>query len=244
MSIKTGVKYNLSNMKKSIMVIYAIMLGMILVVDVVGRIAFGNASGRTSYDSTFWIMFFVVGIATYVPNLKMFLQNGVSRKTYFVCTCIEFVIASMSVALIDSVIGMLGRTDVYRIETFFGGTYGARIENTVFFLIMNILFNFVVNLLCAAGGLFVGTAFYKMGKKLGLFIGILLFILCFIVFPLADINLFSGAMTMNIGKFLLFITGVTNGFNPVYPVVSFLIISGISLALSYLLIRRINIRET
>ncbi len=190
MKLKSALKYQLSELKKPV-IIYYIVIAALIALFAVLAISFvnnvnvnidGSFNGTVEgYSAATVIFLFVCGLNSFKQQFHMFLVNGLSRKTLFVSTILAFLIASVAMSLINNLIGLAcSLAWIYIPSTFsFEGIVGP-------------IFSFMA---AAMAGVFITTAYYRMSKALKLIISIGVPVLLFIVFPIMDSILFSGAVS-------------------------------------------------
>lgn len=188
------------------------------------------------------VFMFIVGISNYREDLAMSIQNGVSRKTYFISEIIILLLFAAIGATVDTLFAILGNVYESAIDNF---TYDSCYEQ--FFLldgsfpeaidyVKGFVMQFSLDFLALSIGLLTGSVFYRVNKFMKFAIPTALYLLGFIIIPLLDYALFDLFISK---KFLKFGKFVFESFGNL-SLTTF--IGGIVfLAISYLFIRRVQI---
>lgn len=246
MNVKSAVKYQIWEFKRPIaiyyFIIYMVYIALTLLFNVFSD---GMDGGVNGIDVATIIFLFVCGLNSFTDSFRMFLQNGLSRKTLFksflICTVavVTFMVAADFVT--RTLIGLLTNysslySELY-VPWYLGGAHSAMR------IFEEFLWTMSVYGLASMMGFFLSTLYYNMGKAVKLLVSIGVPVSLFILLPMIDSTFTNGAIFTALGKFFGFILGFQNGANPYFSIVSFLIIAVVFGALSYLMVRKAVVKE-
>ena len=105
-----------------------------------------------------------------------------------------------------------------------------------------LLFNFATYFMAMCLGYLITVVFYRMSKVGKIIVGAGVPVLFLIVLPIVDEMLFTGLISYHVSNFVAKALGLTVG-NPMYAVGSFFAVSVITLAVSWIVMRRIPLHE-
>lgn len=247
MNIKTAVKYQIHGFKKPLLIYYFI----IYVVFILAAVSANSANRRGAFVSlggievSSMIFIFISGLNSFRETFKMFLQNGLSRKTLFISFAYSIISISAIMAFIDSINGVLARIfSIY--QSAFIQFYWMRYSessNRVLKFIEGFLWYIFTYAMLAMIGYFITVLYYRMNKALKLLVSIGVPFLFLIIIPMIDSNVTGGVISKGITNFFSFAWGYKNGFNPYFSMVTCTIIFALFGGLSYLLIRKAVVKE-
>lgn len=245
MNLKPAIKYELSQIKKTVFIFYLIMYSIVLLSVVAPKLLkdsniIGSMSG-IEFSSIIFI--FLVSLTTFESTMKIFIQNGLNRLTVFVTFICSIIPTVLFMSLIDS-LNSLVINKVYPYSSLFDQIYnnnfGYKITNQ-FTILQSFLWSACIYLMFATLGFFIAILYYRMNKwqSLVFFIGIPSFI--FIVFPILTANfqdLFCKLML-----FMIDCLGIGTNLNPYNAILTFTMISVVFSCISYILIRKTPIKD-
>lgn len=242
MQLKTAIKYNLTILRKPLLifygicfVIYAFMLILFLSLD---NAKFNN--GGVIQGMGF---LFPMGIMFYVEFFKMFLQNGISRKTMFKSSIISLLLCAVTMSVIDGIVTILFENSnvltslPYQI-------YGDFITPQPKFIVFAeiVFMDFAMYFFMAVLGYFFGILFSRMTRLLRMIVPIGLLFIIFIL-TIIDTTLTDHRIISAVASFFMYITGFKNDGNINYLSISGLCFAGIFTLFSWLLFRRATIKS-
>lgn len=240
MKLKQATRYNLTIMWKSVGAFYLAIIAIYIIFGIL--LTSSHEAGSISLDGSFTAFIFILGVVFFIETLKLFLQNGISRKTMFYSFVFSFTLLSLLMALVDVVIYLLS-TNFTIFSSILPMLYGDYLNG--FSLPVRLLFvflsNFSLTLLCGFMGVFGASFFSKLSKlqKVIIPVGFVLLII-----SLVYLNPIVGGVIGNaMIKFFMFVTGMQAGGNINYLTVSFLVISIILAGLFWLTVRRATIKN-
>lgn len=235
---KSAVLYECSTKIKAIGIFYLIQyLIVALIFAIVAICTKGNKIGSNALEFSSIIFVSIVGVLGYQEDFKALIQNGYTRKYIFLSTVCMFVFLCGTMALIDTIIGNTIHYLNNSYFTFFGGLYGY--NNLIFnWLWLTVLYLLFCNLF------YLGVlVINKTGKIISLSIGVGLMGLTLLVIALFQFVL-SPEIVQNVVVFLMKAMGfMTDGtINPIFQVVSFVVIGTVLGIGSYAIIHRTELK--
>lgn len=243
MKLKKAIKYNLVVTSKSMIIFYSVVAAVYIFLAIIFT-ALDGIQGNSSMEFAAMIFLFTVGVVFFSEYFKMFLQNGVSRKTMFLSVTASLLIGAAIMSLLDTLTGLfLSRAGIVTPLTRM--LYTERIadlsvvQSTIEIFFLNLMIYFLMTVL----GYFTGILFAKLSRLMRVVLPVGLMVV-FVVTAVADLNLAGGGILNAVGNFFVFISGFKNGGNMNYLTVSCLCFSVVFLALSWLMVRRATVNET
>lgn len=255
MNLNSSIRYQLYDNKRPIAIFYTIAfvtsLIMILlvyfpnnpVVTVKGRM--GGLEVATT------IFLFVAGMNSFRENFRMFVQNGVSRRTLFIGRLITVSIISLGMAMIDNVIAVLFRKIipandrmVYKstIEIMYGSRYESHSSGALMF-VEGILIMFCLYVAVSMMGYFITTLYHRMNKAAKIAVSVGIPVGLFTVLPIVDSLVFNGAISRAFESFIYFAFGYSNGANPYCGALTLILTFAVFSGLSWLLVRKAVVKD-
>ena len=263
MNGKSSIKYQLNEMKRPVITFYFVMLCILIFGFTVSGAKFvitsssGGVASTTTTGSGFSglelatiIFLFVCGLNSFKEFFRMFIQNGISRKTMFVTRIITIITLCTGMAVIDKIILLIGKFVASRsgrisFTGLFEYIYGARTAHisSAQMHAESFLFNLCLYLAVITIGYFITIGFYRMNKiaKISVAIGVPMVLLNGL--PLVDAVLLKGVIGRTFINTFLFAFGFKNGANPYYGMVSCLVIFALFAGLSWLIMRKAVVKD-
>jgi hypothetical protein len=188
------------------------------------------------------IFLFVLGLNSFTDVFKMFMQNGISRKTMFISQIASTLVISSVMALIDTVLSLISKSiSVVNDGIYSAGMlemlYDIRIDSIGGFIISFLLCYFMYISLTAVGYL-ITTLYYRMNKTQKIIVSIGVPALLFVILPVVDTLLFKGVLFTGVAK----ISGALL-INPFMCMLSCFILFGIFMVLSWMLVRKAVVKN-
>lgn len=243
MNIKPVFKYFVADSKRALLIYYAIIY-LILFLTVILLKSMNIEGEISSIDVATMIFLLVIGMNLFKAPFRLFLQNGVSRKTMFVsflcfsgCICAFMAILDQINYRIFSCFSTYAQMFSWlyagRYETMFG--VQQTLEGIVWSLFGYLLFTVL--------GFFITVLYYRCNKWQKFAISIGVPGVLFIILPLLDGNFFQGQIILNIVKFFRIALGLEYGVNPLIGTLSFAIGAAILGGITFLLMRKAPVKE-
>lgn len=264
MKIKAAVRYYLKDFQKPTIIYYGVMMALYLL-QILLTALFHDSFSSSSMETSSRIFLFVIGLNSFKPQLRLFLQNGISRKTLFTGFAAGLLVVAAAMSILDLAFGWFRGlfapyTTIYmaRFSSLYVGRGAAALAE-------ELLWSFLAYVTSGMTGFFLTSLYYRMNKGLKLAVSIGVPMFCLIVIPLIDsqftnwailssvINVtafaFGAKVTVNLADGLpglldqLFSLG--NGI-PLYPYRAMLfsiLCTAVMGPLSFLLIRRATVKD-
>jgi len=255
MNLNVSLKYQLHDSRKAIIIFYGVVIALILLTIVSTRL-FDNSFVTTKgtiggIEITTMVFLFVLGMNSFKETFKMFVQNGVSRKTMFIGQLLSASLISLGMTMINTIIDAVCKKIVpvnedFSYESIIEIMYKSRYESYspgVLMLLEKILFALCMYAAAVMSGYFIAALYYRMGKGAKIAVSVGTPVGLFVVLPVVNTLVFNGRIGRAFGRFIIFAFGYSNGANPYYGMVTLLLISVIFSALSWLLARRAVIKD-
>lgn len=172
MKIQTAIQYKYKSTVKSAFIFFSILTLLLLFMVIWFRSLKGDNSTMyfSGYGFAATIMMFVVGICSIREDLRLYIQNGIARKTTFV---VEILMALFSAALISAggeIFMLMGNAVSRSVERFFVNDFYQFIYADKAFSLsfvqhmesMGVAASFMLT--AFAGGMFFSLMFYRLNK--------------------------------------------------------------------------------
>lgn len=197
-----------------------------------------------SEEQMVYFLMFLLGLNFFRPYFKIFLINGISRKTYFYSSAIVLSVIAAAMSLVQSFSMLLLSSFHYR-DIFLQGYYGSMqsIHYTLQIFVQQLLWQTFSYFWFAMIGLFITSLYYRMNKALKIAVSIGVPVFCVCVFPILDFTLFHWKLSHSLQNFYNFALGFSNGYNPYIGMASIFVFAAASSALAWLLVRRASVKE-
>ena len=212
----------------------AIMLGLIVLQAAVIDGVISTTFSGLEFGG--FITCFIIGIVSIRESLRLFLQNGISRRTVAVSFFLDSIAMSLAFAIAGSILlAIFGRiVTAMDINASLINTYSMFIENdtntrTVIHSMSSMLFSFTIYFLAMHLGQLISLIYYRLNRLFKVLVSILGGMLLFIGFPL-NLLRFDIVLTKS------FIDWLISGPGPVMLV--FVVMAIVFSLLAWLLIRR------
>jgi hypothetical protein len=241
MNLKSSIKYQLMDAKKSLIIYYSIVYIILIAFIFLSPLSNSSLGG---VETASMIFLFIAGLNSFRETFQMFLQNSLSRRTLFKSYVLSIVPITILMAFIDSINGIIA-SSLARYESAYVQSYGQRYlgnSTDIQLIIEGFLWYIFAYAFIAMLGYFITILYYRMNKALKLLVSIGVPALFVIVLPIIDTNFTGGAISRAIGKFFMFAWGYSNGFNPYFSMVTCTIFFILFGGLSYLLMKKAIIK--
>lgn len=246
MRIKSVIKYNLSEMKASIIIFYGVMVAVwaffgILFVSISGDRTGGNSGGAEVATAIF---IFVAGLNSFKNNYLFLSANGISRKTQFMGFVSGAFIICVILSLIDGIYSNI-LPQFVNYETLFHQLYypWADTLQKLQVIITGFIWGVSLYFLAIASGYFITILYYRMNKILKIAVSITAPSLLFVVLPIVDDNYAKGKISDFLWITMRTLGGFTGEMNPFTGVLSMTGGAVIILGLAYLLVRKAGVKD-
>lgn len=244
-------KYNLSTIKKSMIIFYSIFILVISVILFLSKKYINEVGYSSGTETSTFIFIFVTGIVIFKESFYFSQSNNIPRKTYFKGIILTIIPIAAIASGIDIIINRIYNIftvspTIYDME--FGNFIDLRMEdirniwiqnNDISTLINTFFFQFTMYIMIFTVGLTIALIYYRCNKLMKTVVSILPVILIIIISSLTTIfpEIFN-----KIGILIYNMLGVSTR-NPYAPMVTFIGIAIILLGAIYLLIKKAVIKE-
>ena len=210
MKLKAAVRYYLNDFKKPVIIFYGVVMALFLIQLLMAALLHSDSAASGGMESASAIFLFVVGLNSFKAQFRLFLQNGLSRKTLFAGFVAGLALLAAAMTLIDLAFGWFRGlftpyTSAYmdRFGTLYadGSSFKALADG--------LLWSFLAYVTAGMTGLFITCLYYRMNKALKLAVSIGVPALVFIVIPLVDSLYTNGA----ISAFFINVIAFAYGYN-------------------------------
>jgi hypothetical protein len=267
MKLKAAVRYYLNDFKKPTILFYGILMVLFLLQLMIATLVHEDPGSSSGMEFASTIFLFVAGLNAFKAQFRLFLQNGMSRRTLYTGFVAGLLILAAAMTVIDLAFGWFrGLFAPYQTMYMdrFGSLYANK--NNLNALADGLLWSFLAYVTAGMTGFMITSLYYRMSKAWKLAVSIGVPMLVFIGIPLIDGLYTKGAITAFGINILAFAFGfgitidLSNGFAgllakffrdlengiPLYPyrAILFSILSiAVTGTVSFLLIRKATIKE-
>ena len=266
MKLKSAVRFYIKDFTRPVIIFYGVLVALFIIqLIIVSLLHESDATGGMGPAAT--IFLFVVGLNAFKAQFRLFLQNGLSRKTLYAGFVMGILVLSAALTVIDFAFGRFQGLFLRYVSAFmdrFGSLYAN--GNSLSAIADGLLWTFLSYLSAGMLGFFLTSLYYRMNKALKLTVSVGVPVLFTIIIPLIDSLYTNGTITaffLNIAAFAFgygitldashgLLAGVMQQFfdmeNGValYPYRAMLfsaICATVTALISFLLIRRATVKE-
>lgn len=237
--LKTISQYECMTSFKYIWYFYAIQYAIVALIFIIVGMSKGSFKdvGTNLLEVNTLIYIGVLGVLGFKEDFKMLIQHGFTRKYIFIAVLTMFAFISGIMAFIDSIMGTVIHYFSPMYQSLFVSIYNY--EN----IFLNWLFLFLVYMLICTMLYFSILVINKIGKKLSVYLYIVLGGIILLV-----ITLFRFVLSNEIGHKILELVSNAFGFmsngtvNYIYPVLTLFSFVGILCICSYAIIRQTELK--
>jgi hypothetical protein len=144
-------------------------------------------------DSAIAIFLFISGLCAFKEPFLMMTQNGVSRKSFFLSRILVTLTLAAFMAVIEKILllaekGLMPASGVFAFQSIYESAYTGLLPQANALLLHTVLFalDFLTNVACLSGGLFITILFYRLNKAGKIAVGAGVPVLFFAVLPGVD----------------------------------------------------------
>jgi hypothetical protein len=231
------IKYQLRDFRISLIVFYGIVLAII----VIGGVSYSNLSNDTNVSVSFSgfgmaavIFIFVAGLNCFRDSFKFIQANNVSRKSFFMGNGITIISVAALMAIVEAILDSTLK-HFFPYQGLFQQLYKSNS------MVADFLWSFGLYAFAVSLGWFITMVYYRSSKLIKTIVSL---IPAFIIILLVVINnLTAGALGRGMVNLLAAALGFGNDFNAYMAVLSFWAATAVLLGLSFLLIRRMPVKD-
>lgn len=248
MKLKSIYKYLIWQQGKS----YLIYFGIIFVIVHLGLLLTLCIDTNGSFDGMEMgtvIFMMISGIVFYRESLALSMQNGISRKTFFMALILGFITISVLAAAGDSIINIIGNTYEKHTKMFYDSMYeqmylyqsGTSISPKISEYPTIFLMDFTMYITVSSLGVLIGALLYRLNRILKIIIPLSLWlifqigsvIILFIDFKFADNKIIEAFL-----KFIQWLEESVYHLTAVLPCIAVLLT-----AIAFLFVRRVPLND-
>lgn len=248
MKLKSIYKYLIWQQGKS----YLIYFGIIFVIVHLGLLLTLSIDTNGSFDGMEMgtvIFMMISGIVFYRESLALSMQNGISRKTFFMALILGFITISVLAAAGDSIINIIGNTYEKHTKMFYDSMYeqmylyqsGTSISPKISEYPTIFLMDFTMYITVSSLGVLIGALLYRLNRILKIIIPLSLWlifqigsvIILFIDFKFADNKIIEAFL-----KFIQWLEESVYHLTAVLPCIAVLLT-----AIAFLFVRRVPLND-
>ena len=248
MNLRASLKYQLYDCKKPVLIFYLVISALLVLIFTAHRLFIDYYSGTTSMNGLEFgtaIFIFIVGLNSFKETFRMFLQNGVSRRTLFISQILAGLTVSAVITVISTLFVVIGKllasgSDRFffysLIEMIYTDRYAAEIINMQM-LLESLPFFTIMLATALMAGYFITVLYYRLNKggKIAVSVGVPVFL--FILLPIFD-TVFGGLSIFTV--YLKVLLSVSDFYliNPYCGMLIYALIFVLFSGLSWLLMRK------
>lgn len=164
MKLKPAIKYHLSDTIKPVAIFYGIVILLFIIFSIQKILSPAINSSMSGIDLATTIFLFVAGLNSYKTPLRLFVQNGLSRKTLVVSFALTSLALTAFMTAADNLLSLAANlVTPYTIlfDQFFEG-WGSPVAS--FFT--GFLWTFSRHLMAYMAGFFISALYYRMSRWL------------------------------------------------------------------------------
>lgn len=234
-------RYEAQNALKMVASFYGAMFGCMAVMTLIVQMLTGEAifTSVPGFDFLAIVLGIVVGTVAMSENYRYFKQNGFTRRAILAGDLFGFAFGAVMMATVGTFAPAVVRLFIPGYLSAIGHMYGSETSALASWTLL-----FFSYLCLASGAYFVGALTLRLGKRRALVVGIVVFLLMMVVFPV--VFAFRGpalALGRVTDAYLDFI-GFSAGMAPqIWPAVATTaVLSVVAIALVYVVMRRFEWR--
>lgn len=246
MKLKQSISYQLYMMGRPVAIFYGIQV-LSYIAFILLRLAFGSRDITMNGSMTATPFFLLIlGMNMFKAPLKMYVQNGLSRKSLLA----GFAIVATLMSFVMMVVDLLQPVIVPKLfnVTFYEILYGrAAQEANILHVVM---WTAMLYLSATMMGFMISTLYYRMNKLLKVLVSVGVPALLFIVLPIWEAVRPSANVFSTLVNFIIWCLGIEAiGFGNlqvvsiVRPILCFAAAGVLYAGISYLLMRRATLKE-
>ncbi len=228
-------KFHIHDSRRSLMVFYAIVIGLSLFAASCITRGGGNSLQIGGIDLASAIFIFIVGLNAFTTGFRFMQANNVSRKRYYTGTALALISIAAFMATIDTILSTFIGTLIHY-ESMLTQLY--RITSPLTLL----AWSFALYTCLTHLGWMIGMLYHRSNKLFRMMISVSP-VLTGLVITFFD-HWVDGALSRGLAGFFTTVFGFTSAPpNPYTATISFLVAATGAAAISFLLIRRVTLKS-
>jgi hypothetical protein len=236
MKLKPAIKYHLSDTIKPVAIFYGIVILLFVVFAIQIILSPATNSSMSGIDMATTIFLFVAGLNSYKTPLRLFVQNGLSRKTLVVSVALASLALTAFMTAADSLLSLAANLVIpYTIlfQQFFA-EWGSPAAS--FFT--GFLWTFSRHLMAYMAGFFISALYYRMSRwlKIAVSVGVPSLLILLLLLPIeTGVARFMGTVITWV---------IDTASNPYAGAGLSLAVAAVLWGLSWALNRRVTVRDS
>lgn len=242
MKTKNTVRYFFNSSIKGYLIFVGVLFG-IVAVGALLCIINGSEGGLGGIEFSTTIFMLIIGIMHCREDFAMCVQNGVSRRTYYIASIIAFVLLAAIASAGDMVLSIVGNFCQAHTSMYYGTTYeqiflkNASIQDISDY-ISSYLLDFSFNIMAISAGFLISSIFARLSRILKIVVIASFYILIFVILPYIDAMFNNASLIKKLIRFFIWM------FSEWYHATLALIIGAAVLcAFAYLFVRKVQIQD-
>lgn len=194
MKIKPMLKYQIKGMTRNYFIVMGVVLLLIIVSAIVAA-STGNMGMLGGMEFTTIIYLLIASINCYGEELKLCIQNGASRRTFYTSTALCVIITAAVAGLGDTILSVIGNLCESTENAFnFASSYEQAFIDDYMNYSSPDLFDYVKGFILRFGGYaavigfgkFVGSVYYRLSNVWRIIVTVGAYFMVFVIMPLLD----------------------------------------------------------
>ncbi len=243
MKIKQSMRYQLHEFVIRAGVFYLVIVSLFLLSLIAQFLIFRGTSVNftmSGTETTTTIFLLVMGLNSFKPPLRLYVQNGLSRRTLVVSFALSAACFAAAMALIDSIFPLIFRSSL-GYSSIFAGIY----DSTG---LLSILWSMAFNFMALCCGFFISSLYYRMNKLAKVLVSVGVPLVLFVVLPIFESIYPTFRVFTSLIKAVMWILGIQEtrlgvAYYPARTIACFTGIGVLLTGLSYLLARRATLKD-
>lgn len=246
MRLKSVIKYNLSELKNSVLLFYAIIAGVFILLSItfVSMTSHGGTGSVGGVEMASVIFLFIVGLNSFKQNFLFLSSNGIARKTQFIGFILAAIPVACAMAAIDTIISAVLSSVIDYNSMFYQIYNGMDItRNSAVYIVVCMIWSAALYMSFVTLGYLITILYYRMSKPLKVVVSVGIPVMFIIIIPTLDALWFKGGITRSVFDLFILLAGLKSGANAWISVAALLVETVVFTGLAYILSRRTVIKE-
>lgn len=245
--MKLAAKYYLKSLQNSFLLSFGIILGLSLSFCIFCQfVPITYVEYRfSSIEFTSMLFTLVSGVISFHEAFRFFQQNSTTRKSQFM----GWTVSLLALSVAEGILAVVSNRFLglfFRYLGMFDQLYQPLQASTngALFLVQELLWVCMICLFLGWAGFAITLLYYRLSKMGKILVSILVPGTLFILLPIADHSLLRGGYAWLLEKAGMLMTGyLPGGIYPMVPVAAALVCSAVLAVLSWLMMRRAEVRS-
>ncbi len=240
MKIKQALRYQLKDCKNGMIIFYIVIASIFAITLILNALLQESDTNMSGMEMGSFVFLFVLGLNGFKSSFRLFLQNGLSRKTLLVGFVLNALCISFLMSIIDGLLPL-----IFSGNLLYTPLYKNLYNKLDLVRIPWCMAAYFASMCC---GFFLSSLYYRMNTWLKVLFSVGVPVLFFMVFPIMETFIPSFTLFTSLIKGYSWVLGKeanawTVGFHTIRSTFSFLGIGVIAMGMSYLLVRRATLKD-